>query len=464
MTNSIISFFIQIQLIYLLYLIITNVSATLLILISLKKLILEYYNNSQYIMRKIIESHIYRPVSIIVPAYNEEQTLIASINSFMRLHFPEFEVIVVNDGSNDNSMEKLKKEFQLISTIIPKRLLLSHQKIRGVYKSELYSNLIVIDKENGGKADALNSGINLSQYPLFCCVDADSILEERSILSAMESFVKDRSVVAVGGTVGILNGSQIENNRVTKRILPKRFIESVQVMEYLRGFLSGRTGWEQMNALLIVSGAFGIFRKDIVMKINGYRHTIGEDFDLLVRMRKYCYDNKIEHKVSFIPETMCWTQAPSDFTSLLKQRNRWHRGLLETLYHNRKMILNPKYKIIGMLSLPYFILIEAAGPIITFLGVISLIVLYIYGTINKDTILLFFMLEFVWGISLNILSVSMDIFTLHAYQNFSSLIKLLWLGILEPFIYRPAIKVEQFMASFNFFNANWGEIKRSSIE
>jgi len=236
----------------------------------------------------ILSSNAYDAISIIAPAFNEEKTIVSSIKSLINLQFPTYEVIVVNDGSNDNTMDQLFNNFDLYEITNKYNTKIDHQPINKIYHSKRYKNLIVVDKQNGGKADALNCGINISNYPLFCCIDADSLLEPKAITRAISSFVEQRDTIAVGGTIGILNGYSKENREIKTRPIPLKLIEQFQSLEYLRGFLAGRTGWIDSNGLLIISGAFGIFKKDIVLDIGGYRETIGEDFDLVVRMRKYC--------------------------------------------------------------------------------------------------------------------------------------------------------------------------------
>ena len=462
-SEYIILFFLVLQLLYFLFLIVTNLTTTLFIVMSLRKIIDYFFSSVEIFSHKILNSNNYRPVSILVPAYNEEKTIIASVYSFLRLHFPEYEVIVINDGSTDTTMDLLIAEFELYINERPIKMQIEHEQIHAVYLSARYPALTVVDKANGGKSDALNCGINISRYPLFCSVDADTMLESDAIIKSIITFSEDRQVIAVGGKIGIMNGCTIENNKVVQKRIPKTYIEAYQVIEYARGFLAGRTAWDQMGALLIISGAFGIFRKDIVLKIDGYRHTIGEDFDLLIRMHRYSYDHKVAHTVRFIPETMCWTQAPNDYASLLKQRNRWHRGLLETLYHNKGMMFNPKYKKVGMLAMPYFLFIEALSPMITVLGLISIVIFYLFGLLNQDAIWIFFLLEFVWGALLNISSLSLEFFVKHRFVSLKDIYILLFYSFLEPFFYRPLLKVESFVATFNFFNTSWGEIKRKSI-
>ncbi len=461
--KELVSFFESIQILYLFYLALTNIVTTYMVYETLKVMFWHRLYREDRFAKLFFNKDIYTPISILAPAFNEQETIIASVYSLLKLKFKEYEVIIINDGSKDETLKRVVEHFNLYSSPVPNNLKLKHQKIKAIYRSKEYKNLIVIDKVNGGKSDALNAAINISSYPLICCVDADTILERDSILRALGKFNIDRRIVAVGGAIGITNGSIIKNYRLIDRRVPNSVIEGFQVLEYLRGFFAGRVGWDRSNGLILISGAFGLFKKELVLKIGGYRHTIGEDFDLLIRMRKYCYENRIDHKVKFVSDILCWTQCPSDYTSLLRQRNRWHRGLLETLFYHKKMLFNPKYGIVGLISLPYFLIVEALGPIITFIGVVSIIVLYIFGAINEYSIVLFFLLEFIWGSMTNIFSLYIDILTKHSYKNIISYIRLLILSILEPFIYKPLLKAELFMATFNFMNSSWGEIKRKAL-
>jgi cellulose synthase/poly-beta-1,6-N-acetylglucosamine synthase-like glycosyltransferase len=463
MTAVFLFVFEQIQYFYLLYLVVTNITTSVMIWVTLKQMLWYYFYEVDTLLYTLYRTRVYTPISILAPAYNEQETIVSSVYSLLKLDFREYEIILINDGSNDKTLQQVITHFHLHPVAVPDALELDHADIRAVYRSDVHKNLIVIDKVNGGKADALNAAINLATYPLICCVDADTILEKDAILYGLGKFIRDRRVIAVGGAIGITNGSVIKNHQLAERKVPNSFIEGFQVLEYLRGFFAGRVGWQKYNGLILISGAFGIFKKDIVMKVKGYRHTIGEDLDLLIRMRRHCYDNGIDHKVNFVSQILCWTQCPGDYSSLLKQRNRWHRGLLETLYYHRKMLFNPKYGIVGMLTLPYFLFIEAFGPLITFVGVISIIVLYIFGLANPYAIMIFFLLEFVWGIMLNIFALYLDLFTKHAYKGYISYFKLLLLSFFEPFFYKPLLKAELFIATFNFMNANWGEIKRKAL-
>jgi cellulose synthase/poly-beta-1,6-N-acetylglucosamine synthase-like glycosyltransferase len=461
--NSVVYFFGHIQLIYLLYLTITNLSTTIMTWITLKQMIMNYFYANDVVLEELVGTDAFIPISILAPAFNEEQTIVSSVHSLLKVKYQLFEVVIINDGSTDNTMARLIESFDLYESQELYDLELEHKPIRKVYKSKLYKKLIVVDKENGRKSDALNVGINISKYPLICCVDADTILEEDALTKSAQEFLKDRRVIAAGAAIGITNGSKIENHTLIEKRVPNNLIESFQILEYLRGFFAGRVGWQPLNGLILISGAFGVFDKKLIKKIGGYRHAIGEDFDLLLRLRKYCYQNGIDHTIGFVPEALCWTQCPADYDSLLKQRNRWQRGLLECLLYHKDMMFNPKYKTIGLITMPYFLIVEALGPVITFVGILSILVFYFVGYINATTMTLFFLLEFVWGISLNIISLYLEIFAKHAYKGMLPFFKLFLLGFIEPFFYKPLLKAELFIATFNVRNTNWGEIKRKAL-
>lgn len=453
-----------IQLFILLYFVAVNTIYTLFIFISLihtfKFMILVRRENLEMMLSGVL----YRPISIIVPAYNEEETIVANLKSLLKLHYPEFELVVVNDGSTDGTLEELKRNFRLVRISRPVRLLLEHKPIINLYVSLDYPNLIVVDKENGGKADALNCGINVCTYPLFCCIDADSLLEESALLRASRLFVEDKQVIATGGTVRVLNGSVVKEGRVVEIKAPKKLIEIFQVIEYVRGFLSGRTAWNLFNSLLIISGAFGIFRKDMVMEVGGYRHTVGEDMDLVVRLHKHCIDKGLPYRIVFMPDPICWTQAPSDLKSLLKQRNRWHRGLIDSLWHSKEMFFNPKYGWVGLLGYPYFVFVEALGPLIEFIGYLSVVLFYVFGLLNRDFALLFFLVAFGWGILISVGSILLDNLLYRRYGSLKDIVKLMLYSVIEMFGYRQLIVMERFVATFQFWYRSWGKPKRKRME
>jgi cellulose synthase/poly-beta-1,6-N-acetylglucosamine synthase-like glycosyltransferase len=458
-------FLLAIQFIIFLYFIVVNSIYTYFSLASIKELLINLKISTQPKLKILLSSQaMYRPISILVPAYNEELTILSTVKSLLTLYYPEYEIIVINDGSTDKTLDLLISEFNLIPVPAAVKLSLPHKPIKNFYISIDYPNIIVIDKENGGKADALNAGINVSQYPIFCCIDADSILDPEALLRASRLFFEDKTVIAVGGIVLPLNGAVVEGGTIKEFKAPKKLIELFQSIEYTRSFLAGRTGWSILKSLLIISGAFGVFRKDMVISIGGYRKTVGEDMDLVVRLHKYCLENKIPYKIAFIPDPICYTQVPTDWTSLLKQRNRWHRGLIDSLLYSKDMFLNPKYKSVGTIGFPYFVFVEALGPIVEFTGYLSFIIFYILDLISKEYAFLFFCLAFVWGMWINIASVFLDNYLYRRYSSLADIIKLLFVGILEFFGYRQLIVIERIIATFQFWRKEWGKPLREKIQ
>lgn len=407
------------------------------------------------------------PVSILVPAYNEEITIKDSVLSFLNLDYPEYEVIVINDGSKDATLNVLIESFELIATNQPIRQQIITKKVRGVYRSYRYPYLVVIDKENGGKADALNAGINLSSYPYYCGVDADSILEHDALLKTMSPFFEGADdIVACGGIVRIANGCTIKDGRVISVGLPKNKLALYQVIEYLRSFLMGRLGLSSINNLLIISGAFGIFRKKEVIAIGGYNTTtVGEDMELVIRLQKYLYDNKQKSKVLFIPDPVCWTEAPESFKILYRQRKRWNKGLFQSLKLHRKIIFNPRYKLMGMLAMPYFLFVELLGPIVELLGYIFLGIGLYLGIVNIPFAILFVIVTLLFGIFLSLGSVLLEEWGLKRYPNVKDLLRLSFHSIIENFWYRQLNAIWRTWSFFSNFkkDKSWGDMQRRGL-
>ncbi len=452
------------QIIVFLYFIVVNGTYTVFTIISLKDIRLHLNTITSQSIRNILTSAFYRPLSIIVPAYNEHENIVTAVKSLLSLSYPEYEVIVVNDGSTDSTLEELVRRFHLVRIEKPISLVLRHEPIEDVYISLEFGNLTVINKKNGGKSDALNAGINASKFPLFCSIDADSLLENDALLRAARHFAEDKEVIATGGIVRVLNGCSMKDGEVVRMNAPKKALECFQAVEYTRSFLSGRTSWNFFDSVLIISGAFGIFRKDMVMAINGYRKTVGEDMDVVVRLHRHCLKSKIRYKVVFVPDPVCWTQVPSDLGSLLMQRNRWHRGLIDSLWKSRGMFLNPRYGKVGLIGYPYFLLIEALGPSIEFLGYCLLITMFFLGLLNREFVILFFFLAIVWGMWLNLGSIILDNLIYKRYGSVRDLLKLFLFGLLEFFGYRQLIVAERFIATIIFWKKEWGKPKRREIK
>ncbi|MFD3005720.1 glycosyltransferase family 2 protein [Thermus tengchongensis] len=422
---------------------------------------------SELSLKDLLEREAYLPVSILVPTYNEEKTIAHSVRSFLSLHYPEFEVIVVADGPKDRTLEVLKEAFRLVEVEWVYRRALFTKPVRAVYRSLIYPNLIVVDKENGGKADALNAGLNLARYPLFCAVDADSLLDAQALLRASRLFLEDERVLAVGGTVRPLNGAVVREGVVEAMRLPQGFLEKMQVLEYARAFFLGRAGWSAMGALLIISGAFGLFRREEVLRVGGYRtDTVGEDMELVVRLHRRAREERRPYRILYTPDPICYTEVPADWKTLRRQRNRWHRGLWEVLWFHRGMLFNPRYGRLGLLAMPYFLLFEALAPVVEVLGYLLLPVFYLLGLLSLEFALLFLLLAVGYGILLSQLGVGMETLLLKRYPRFTDRLALLFLALLEALGYRQLLALERFLASFQVWRKRgvWGEMRRKGLD
>ena len=406
------------------------------------------------------------PITLIAPAYNEEATCVESIKSLLTLNYPDYEIIVVNDGSSDRTLAVLTESFELVLTPRAPTANLLTNRVGAIYSSKRYSNLWVIDKENGGKADALNTGINYCTTPLFCGMDADSLLEREALTRIVRPFLEDNKTIAVGGIIRIANGCVIRSGEVVKVGLPKNLIARFQVLEYLRAFLAGRMGWDALDATLIISGAFGIFRRSIVVDVNGYStDTVGEDMELIVKLHRHCLDNNIPYKITYIPDPVAWTECPESLKTLGRQRDRWQRGLMETLKKHKIMLFNRKYGKIGMIAYPYFYFLEMLGPAIEMPGYFVFALTVIIGSASGIYIIAFFMAAFIFGVTLSVAAVGLEELTFRRYPRFSDLMKLFWLAVLENFGYRQFLT---YWRAHGFISAmrkekGWGKMERKGF-
>ncbi len=377
------------------------------------------------------------PVTLIAPAYNEGATCVESVRSLLGLRYPEYEVLVVNDGSKDDTLARLIEAFSLRPVKRAPTADLPCQPIREVYRSTTHPKLWVLDKENGGKADALNAGLRLCRTPLFCAIDVDTLVERDALTRISRPFLEDSTTVAAGGIIRIVNGSTVEAGAVTDVRLPRSWLARFQVLEYLRAFLSGRMGWDALDSTLIISGAFGMFRRGMVVEVGGYStDTVGEDMELVVRLHRHCYEKGIPHQVRFVPDPVAWTECPETTRILGRQRDRWQRGLMESLWRHRRMLLNPKYGRVGTLAFPYFFFLEMLGPIIEALGYLGFALAIVLGRASPQYVIAFLSLAIAFGIALSVAAVALEELSFRRYPRTRDLLALLGLSFVETVGYR----------------------------
>jgi biofilm PGA synthesis N-glycosyltransferase PgaC len=419
----------------------------------------------------IITSPIAPGVSILAPAYNEGQNIVQNVQSLLSLHYGKFEVILINDGSKDDTLEKLIGSFELEKTHYAYHPEIETKPVLGIYRSKnrSFRRLTVIDKENGGKADALNTGINIAALEILACIDVDCILASESLTRMVRPFMEEtnKKVIAVGGVIGIANNCDVQDGTVTKYRVPETLLGKFQVIEYFRAFLMGRMAWSRINGLMLISGAFGFFRKDLVRAVGGYfPKTVGEDMELVVRMRRYMDERKIPHKVGFVPDPLCWTEVPESKEVLSRQRNRWMRGTIETLQLHQTLRLNPKYGILGIVSYPFWSVFEKAAPILETAGILYTIILLAIGDFSAVYFFALLLMMYLLSLLVSSFSVLYEQIAFNHYKDKKDLRKLIWVIITEPFLIHPKIIVWGLMGHIDFIKGKggWGSMIRTGFK
>ena len=431
----------------------------------------KYLRKNSYInYNSLVLSPLSPRISIIAPAYNESKTIIDNIRTLLSLYYNNFEVVIVNDGSTDNTFELMKDAYDLIRVNYYFDYRIPCERIRGVYRSknQSYNRLTIIDKNNGGKADSLNAGINICHSDLFVSIDADSIIEADSILKLVKPFLeeKDKKVIGTGGVIRIVNSCEVERGHIREIKIPSKILPRLQVLEYTRAFLLGRMAWSQLDGLMLISGAMGIFDRETVIKAGGYSiKTVGEDMELVLRMRRYMAENDRKYEVTYIPDPLCWTEVPSDLKSLRKQRTRWTRGLVESLHTHRKMFFNSNYGRLGILGYPYWFFFEWMAPLIAFGGFIYTIFLIIRDALNWPFYLLLFAFVYSFAVCLSTWAVLFEEITFHKYKKKRDVLKLIGAAFVEPFFY----PVHTYFAIRGNLEAlrgkkGWGTAERNGFE
>ena len=449
------------------------ISSYILLAIFSSKETVDYLKKNSFVYHKdLLNSSIAPSISIIAPAYNESLNIVENVRSLLSTHYVNYDVIIINDGSSDDSLERLIKAYDLekveylINQKIPTKPLRA-----GVFKSKnpAFEKLIIVDKENGGKSDALNFGINISNSKYLACIDVDCLLMADSLQRMVKPFLEytDRKVIASGGVIRIANSCKIENGKLIEVNFPDKWLERVQILEYLRSFLLGRMAWAKLNGLLVISGAFGMFDREIAIKVGGYDiTTVGEDMEIIVRMRKYMEEQNLKYKVAYIPDPLCWTEAPNDRKILISQRNRWTRGTIETLKTHRNIGMNYKYRLLGLLSFPYWFIFERIAPIVEVLGMLYFLFLVVYQPLNWSFVVGLFLLAYLFSLLFSFIAVFTEEFTYHQYKKKGIGLKLVLTIFLEPFILHPLVLYAAIKGNIDYYfnkNKKWGVMVRKGL-
>jgi cellulose synthase/poly-beta-1,6-N-acetylglucosamine synthase-like glycosyltransferase len=407
------------------------------------------------------------PVTVLAPAYNEAANCVESVRALLGLRYPDYEVLFINDGSTDGTLEKLSEAFDLRRMPRAPTADVPTAEVRGVYRSTTHPRLWVVDKVNGGKADALNAGLSLCRTPLFCAIDADTLIERDALTRISRPFLEDARTVAAGGIIRIANGSTVESGRVTNIRLPGKLLARFQVLEYLRAFLSGRMGWDALDSTLVISGAFGMFRRSTVVAAGGYaRDTVGEDMELVVRLHRHCRENRIPYGVRFVPDPVAWTECPESLRVLGRQRDRWQRGLIESMWRHRVMLFNPRYGRVGFLAYPYFFFLEMIGPVVEALGYFAFILTILLGRASALYVIAFLLLAVVFGIALSVAAVALEELSFRRYTKGRDLVVLLGLSFVETIGYRQLNTWWRFRGVISKLRGvrTWGVMDRQGFE
>src|SRR5437660_3107169 len=451
------------------YYLASNFAYLLMLMVALKTSAAHQRNLQSHRLSWINDSPMAPPIAIIAPAHNEEGSIRVAVRNLLELDYPELEVIVVNDGSEDRTLEEMREAFRLRlirAVYVPQ---VKSAPVRGLYRSDADARLLVVDKEAAGsKADAVNAGLNVANSPYVCVVDADSLLESDALLRIMVPILEDpKRVIAVGGIIRVLNGSEIQGGTLRRVRLPRKSIEVIQVIEYLRAFLIGREAWAQGNMLTIISGAFGLFRTDLVRAVGGYRaSSIGEDLDLVVRLHRHLREKGADYQIRFVPDPMCWTEVPSDLHSLARQRARWQKGLLDVLWPNRDMLFRPRYSRIGCFALPYLWLFELFAPVMEVLGIITIILAASLGVLSREFFLQFMIFGYAFATVISIGSVLQEEITYKRYNDWKDVVRLVSYCFFEHFPYRQLHMIWRLQGLWQYFRGDlaWRPLKRKGLQ
>lgn len=426
-----------------------------------------YQKRQQEELKSVLNDDYFIPISIIVPAYNEEVTVVKTVESLLTLEYTCYEIIVVDDGSTDSTSKKLIEAFHLVEVRRPIDKKIKCQPAQRVFETlGMKIPLTLVCKKNGGKADSLNMGINVAKYPYFICMDADSVLQYDSMLKISRPIMEDDNIVAVGGVVRPANGVTLENGRLKTYKLPSNIIACMQVLEYDRSFLASRILMDKFNGSLIISGAFGLFKKETVIASGGYdASTMGEDMELVVRLHEYCVSTNTKYSIRYASDAVCWSQVPEKLQDLCKQRKRWHIGLFQSMWAHKGMLFNVKYGAISFISYMYFLLYELLSPFIELLGILTIVLACSVDLIKVPFIILFFAIYAIYGSTLSLTAFFSRIYTAELKISFMDVVKAVGLCLLEIVVLRFVIVFVRMTSLIGYKNnkKEWGKIERKKI-
>ena len=408
------------------------------------------------------------PVTLLVPMYNEGVVAVEAVHALLGVEYPTKEVLVIDDGSADDTLARLAEAFDLDERVRPPTAAVPHEAVRAVYQSRTRPELWVLTKANGGsKADAVNAGLAYCRTPLFCMLDGDSLLERDALLRAVRPFLDDARTVAVGGTVGIVNGSRVRHGRVERLRMPRRWLARFQVLEYVRAFVAARTAWDHLGALLIVSGAFGLFRREPVVALGGLDdETVGEDMELILRLHRTLREAGTPYRIAYAPDAVSWTECPETLAVLGRQRDRWHRGLAQILWRHRAMLFNPRYGRVGTLAFPAYVGIELLGPVVEALGYVGLVVFVALGWLDVPLALLLLALAVTLGVAQSVAAIALEQLAFRRYTRLRDLGLLLFLAVAENVGYRQLTVWWRIKGIASFFRKRqaWGVMPRTGFQ
>ena len=426
-----------------------------------------YRLKQRNMLKSELRQEYYVPVTIIVPAHNEEVTIISTIRSLLSLDYHLYEIVIVDDGSTDSTAQLIQDTFHMQQLARPIRRTISCQQEHAVFETQEFKvPITLVCKKNGGKADALNMGINISRFPYFVCMDADSVLQHDSLEKIVRPVLEDGSVVAVGGAVRPCNGAEIRDGRVISYHMPKKIIPCMQVLEYDRSFLAARILFDRFNGSIIISGAFGLFKKSLVISAGGYDPTtVGEDMELVVKLHVFCRQHDIPYRIRYATDAVCWTQAPETLKDLCKQRRRWHIGLFESMSRHRKILANRKYGLVGFISYLYFLLYELLSPYIELFGIMTVILAFAIDLINVPFMVLFFAIYVIYSAVLSLTAFFARIQTVDLKLTPGDILKAVGLCALEVSCLRFILSWVRATSLIGYRKKkySWGKIRREKI-